>query len=121
MGLDTSIPTTTFNYVYDVNSNKSWTIDGTSGVSISNGLQWSNGSHSTTSCTLYNCGVCHPYHYYGWSYSYPVKETVYMYQITCPKCEKKTFGELDTVVTCKKCKSTIKLVSKKTDYEVAID
>lgn len=47
--------------------------------------------------------------------------TIYLYQLKCPKCRASNWGELDKIVTCKKCSSSLKAVSKKVDYEIAID
>ena len=55
---------------------------------------------------------------YYWSYPY----TKYMYQLTCPKrgCKTLNWCELDQTTTCKKCKSQLKAVSKKADFEIEV-
>jgi hypothetical protein len=58
-------------------------------------------------------------------YTYWYPQTIYKYQVFCPKsrCKGVTWGELNTTVTCPKCFSTIKLVSSPTpkpDYEVEV-
>lgn len=105
-----------FDYVLDVSSLSS---------SVTNGLNVSTGNSSYTNFNgtyhWHYDGYCYGCHHNTW-WTYPATpQKVYMYQIECPKCKTKTFGELDTVVTCKSCSSTIKLVSKVTDYEVAVD
>ena len=47
--------------------------------------------------------------------------TVYMYQIRCPRCRKMNWCELDNVTSCKKCSAQLRAVSKRVDYDVAID
>lgn len=90
------------------------------GSVTSDNTSWSMGSSGSYHLhNYYYCSHCSPW-YTTWTYPL-TPQKVYMYQIECPKCATKTFGELDTVVTCKNCKSTIKLVSKVTDYEVAVD
>ena len=59
-----------------------------------------------------------PYTYtwwWGWS-----PTTVYKYQIKCPRCRKMNWLELDKITPCHNCKSQLKAVSKKADYEVPI-
>ena len=61
--------------------------------------------------------------------------TVYMYQLTCPKCNTMNWGQLNTEITCKGklpnrirgrkvveqyCGATLKAVTKKADYEVEV-
>lgn len=46
--------------------------------------------------------------------------TIYMYQITCPKCATMNFMQLETIIPCKKCKSRIKATQQKYDYEVPV-
>lgn len=60
-----------------------------------------------------------PYHY-NWISTYPA--TIYKYQVACPKCDTMNWLELDKIETCKgnKCKVSLKAVSKKVDYEIAI-
>lgn len=113
---------TKFDYVLNVD-----TTSASSGGINFKGLNSnvSNGYYTTTDGQYHwhshsGCSICNPYWHISYTYpTYPT--TIYMYQIQCPKCDTKTFGQLDAVVTCKKCKSTIKLVSKVTDYEVAVD
>lgn len=59
---------------------------------------------------------------YGYfTYTYPA--TIYKYQITCPRCEKFNWLELDKIQVCatKKCGAKLKAVSEKVDFEVAIN
>ena len=54
-----------------------------------------------------------------WYYSTPM--TIYMYQLTCPRCkESSNWCQLDKSVSCKRCKATLKAVSTKADYEVPV-
>jgi len=56
---------------------------------------------------------------YSWSYT----NTVYMYQIFCPKprCKGVFWGQIDQVATCPKCSSRVKVTdSPPPDYEVEV-
>lgn len=55
----------------------------------------------------------------NWTYT----NTVYMYQIFCPKprCKGVFWGAIDSVVECPKCKSKVKITnSPPPDYEVEV-
>lgn len=58
-----------------------------------------------------------PNTYYYW---YPTSH--YYYQILCPKPRCKTYNwcELDQSVTCRKCGSVLRAVSKTVDYEIPV-
>lgn len=67
----------------------------------------------------------YPYDTYTWPstsntvYYYPNKEYVYLYQLECPKCKRSNWCELNKQVVCK-CKSVLRAVSEKVDYEIAV-
>ena len=44
----------------------------------------------------------------------------YFYQLSCPKCKTKNWGEINVEVSCTKCSSTLKAVNKKTDFEIEV-
>lgn len=58
-----------------------------------------------------------------WTFTSPI----YMYQLTCPKCKKMNWGELDKIVTCsgkvgrKNCQAKLKAVKEKVDYEINVE
>ena len=58
----------------------------------------------------------------SWYYYSPI----YMYQLTCPRCKKMNWGQLDQITECSgnykgyPCKAKIKAVSRKVDYEVEV-
>lgn len=58
-----------------------------------------------------------------WTYTSPI----YMYQLTCPKCKKMNWGEIDKIVTCsgkigrKNCFAKLKAVKEKVDYEINVE
>jgi hypothetical protein len=58
-----------------------------------------------------------------WSYTWTQYQDRYMYQIFCPKprCKGKMWAEIDQLVICSKCTSSIKVVQQEPDYTVAID
>ena len=58
--------------------------------------------------------------FYNWTV-YPT--TIYKYQITCPKCKKMNWLELDKIQECSraKCGAMLKAVSIKADYEIAVN
>ena len=58
--------------------------------------------------------------YTTWPTYWTYPTTIYMYQITCPKCETMNWMQLDKVTPCTKCKSKIKAVTEKVDYEVPV-
>lgn len=80
-----------------------------------------NGTSSTTDlrwCSRhsYNCNCYQPSTWTYWTTSTPV----YMYQLTCPKCKKMNWCEMNKTVKCK-CGSTLKAVAAKdTDYEIPV-
>ena len=77
---------------------------------------------SNTSDTYYNpWDVGTPNYQYYSTFTWP--QTIYKYQISCPKCNKFNWLELDKIVECtgKKCGAKLKAVSTKADYEVAVD
>lgn len=63
-----------------------------------------------------------------WYYTVPsttnwYPNTIYMYQIQCPKktCRKFNWAQLDIVIDCVGCKSKLKAISEKVDYEVPVN
>ena len=62
-----------------------------------------------------------------WQWNYPsyyfFPNTVYKYQLICPKCSTSNWGELDILVHCtgKKCDATLKAVLKKATFEVEVN
>ncbi len=56
-----------------------------------------------------------------YTYWYPTITTICKYEISCPKCSTKNWMELEIITPCKKCKSSLKAVSKKVDYEIEVD
>jgi hypothetical protein len=47
---------------------------------------------------------------------------VYKYQIVCPKCETKMWGEVDEKVKCPSCKKTILVKqAEKKDYDLEVE
>lgn len=101
--------------VYEVTvSNVTNTADSlvSTGTSTTGGGYWSNGVWIS------------PYDGYYTSptityWQYP--STIYMYQITCPRCKKMNWMQLDVVTPCTKCKAQLKAVTKQADYEVPVN
>lgn len=58
----------------------------------------------------------------SWPNSWWYTNTIYLYQLLCPKPRCKTYNwcELDKTVACKKCGSLLKAVSSKADYEIPV-
>lgn len=83
---------------------------------------WNTGSISTnwTYCTQHNCYNCSKCHHTTIITSPP--EKIYMYQIICPKqnCGTSNWLELNKVTPCTKCKSKLKAVTEKIDFEVPV-
>jgi hypothetical protein len=84
-------------------------------------VQTDNTSNTQTISTSNTIGW-NPYNTYD-SYTTTLywPTTVYMYQLKCPKCKKMNWGELDKVIECKQCRSSLKAVSKKVDFEIPIE
>jgi|ERR1035437_1870677 hypothetical protein len=103
----------------------SLTVD-TSSVSSSNMI----GSWSIGDGTSWNWNYCYNHGYghcgcnsgtYYYNYTQP-PVTVYKYQIICPKvkCGATNWLELDKITPCVKCKSKLKAVTEKIDFEIPV-
>lgn len=59
--------------------------------------------------------------YTNLSYWYP--NTIYMYQIRCPKrgCKKMNWAQLDVITPCRNCGARLKAVSDQPDFIVPVD
>lgn len=67
-------------------------------------------------------------YYSNWTYT----NTIYLYQIICPRCNSQNWGEIDKVVQCKGiipaakrtrkqiCNAKLKAIKEKVDFEVPV-
>ena len=85
------------------------------------------GSYTIGSTSSYYCYCCNVWCWGSHACSHHScacqATVVYKYQIICPKCETKMWGQVDETVKCTKCKSKIhvKLAEKKDhDFEVEV-
>jgi hypothetical protein len=71
-----------------------------------------------TSDTFGNISTSNTIDYNWWVYP----QTIYMYQVRCPKrgCKTDNWLQLDTITPCKKCGSHLKAVSMKADFEIEV-
>lgn len=74
------------------------------------------GGTTCSICFHFPC-TCSTTFFNTWTYP----STVYMYQLKCPQCKKMNWGALNQEISCKGCKSTLKAVSKRVDYEIAVE
>jgi hypothetical protein len=62
-------------------------------------------------------------YWYQYPWTYTIGNTVYMYQIFCPKprCKGIFWGAVDSIVPCPKCSSRVKVTKEPpADYEVQV-
>ena len=80
-----------------------------------------------------NSGDINPYWDYTTSfpntttyYNYSYTATIYMYELNCPRCKHRNWGEIDKIIECKgkigkrNCGAKLKAVSQIVDYEVPV-
>ena len=84
-----------------------------------------NSNDTGTVSSFNNINECWP-GTYTWpsttTYSYNWSNTIYLYQIICPKprCKTANWLELDKMKECSKCGSMLKAVAAKADYEIEV-
>lgn len=47
-------------------------------------------------------------------------QTIYMYQIKCPRCKKFNWAQLEVITPCIKCQARLKAVADVPDYTVPV-
>ena len=57
------------------------------------------------------------------NWTYPYTNTIYLYQIKCPKssCKKMNWLKLDTITGCINCGAKLKAVSEQAEYEIEVE
>lgn len=46
--------------------------------------------------------------------------TIFMYELKCPRCKTRNWGQIDAIVSCKKCTAKLKAVSQEVDFEIPV-